>query len=65
MSSSDGQQTTHNDAVVPERAIERWENEGGKLLVDSPKPRHSADMLNHDAVVVNRQSVNPRASSSE
>lgn len=32
---STGQQTTQNDVLVRERAIERWENEGGKLQLDS------------------------------
>ena len=37
MSATEGQGLTSKDAVMRKRALERWENEGGKVLVNSLK----------------------------
>ena len=36
------QRVPNNDDVTRKRAVERWENEGGKVLADSTKSGNSA-----------------------
>ena len=49
MNSTGDQRVTSNDAAMRKRAVERWENEGGKVLSDS-----TAGEPNNDSIAARR-----------
>ena len=55
MNSTDEPRVPKNDSMTRKRAVERWENEGGKVLGDSTKSGNSTNREpNNDPVVASR-----------